>query len=40
MIARCKPTYVCANLLHNASTFVATNHWQLKRQIACDDVFV
>jgi hypothetical protein len=40
VIARCKPTYVRANLLHDASTFVSTNHWQLERQIACDYVFV
>jgi hypothetical protein len=40
VIARRKPTYVRANLLHNAGTFVASNHWQFKRQVTCNYVLI
>ena len=40
MIAGCKPTHICADLLHNSSTFVAADNWKFKWQVASNKMLV
>ena len=40
VISWCKPTHICANLLHNTGTLVTTNDWKFKWQVASNKMLV